>query len=83
MEYVLARQIDYQHFLLSREARRNERRRQRELSKRDKVNAMEMGNGPAASKVCCLFIHICYKKTRQLLFIDNQKASKSCIKYQF
>lgn len=45
MEYVLARQIDYQNYLLSREARRNERRRRRDLAKRDKVNAMEMGNG--------------------------------------
>lgn len=45
MEYVLARQIDYQHFLLHREARRNERRMRR-AKRDDKVQAMEAGTGP-------------------------------------
>ncbi|KAI6188397.1 Tetraspanin [Aphelenchoides besseyi] len=43
MEYVLARQIEYQHFLLDREARRNERRRRRAESKRDKQTTLEAG----------------------------------------
>ncbi|KAI6240153.1 Tetraspanin-33 [Aphelenchoides fujianensis] len=43
MEYVLARQIDYQHYLLDREARRHERRRRREQSKRDKLDSAEAG----------------------------------------
>lgn len=46
MEYVLARQIDYQHYLLHREARRHERRMRR-AKRDDKVQAMEAGVGPA------------------------------------
>lgn len=45
MEYVLARQIDYQHYLLHREARRNERRMRR-AKRDDKIQAMEAGTGP-------------------------------------
>jgi hypothetical protein len=51
MEYVLARQIDYQHYLLHREARRNERRRRREATKQDKVNAMEAGKAKPQKKM--------------------------------
>lgn len=47
MEYVLARQIEYQHFLLDREARRAERQRKREQRRaakkaKDSVNTPEI-----------------------------------------